>query len=113
MSTLQERLRTIASRGRMDDADVQEVFEAADALDAAEAKLAAIDALHRKHTINCLPMDCYNGNCDHEDDCPEVDIDVCEHCMSHTEVVTDEWFPASVEWPCPTHRILHPEGGDQ
>ena len=82
MSTLQERLRTIASRGRMDDADVQEVFEAADALDAAEAKLAAIDALHQPSR-------------------PERN-DIARWCQS-----------CGTSWPCPTHRILHPQGGSR
>lgn len=53
--------------------------EAADALEAAEAKLAAIDALHQ----------------------PEMEPGLhgtwCHAC------------DATVPWPCPTHRILHPE----
>lgn len=73
--------------------------------------LAAIDALHRPVVVPAMSMACYNGHCDHDDECPEIEVTVCSECMSHTECVTDEWFPKEVEWPCATARILHPEDG--
>lgn len=97
------QVRKIASRGRMDDADVEIVFDIADALeaadtelaendgviqllrrqrDAAEAKLAKIDALHE-------PVETHTG-----------DI-TCQECDT-------------LAVPCPTRRILHPDNeGDE
>ena len=80
----------------------QKMMAAADLLD-------AIDALHQPVPIEAVAMKCYNGDCDHQDECPEILIMVCKECVSHTECVTDEWFPAEVEHPCATARLLHPE----
>lgn len=106
MSVLTERLRNVTY---MDDAEIL-CARAADALEAAEAelarlehqlqqaeeatsaaykdaetaeaKLAAIDALHRG----------------------EYDVDPDSFTMGQKFCVTDD-----EEWPCRTHRILHPE----
>ena len=65
----------------MDDAEYL-CAQAADALEAAEAKLAAIDALHRG----------------------EYDTDPDSFTIGGVFCITDD-----EEWPCETHRILHPE----
>lgn len=80
MSDLTERLRNAC------DYENETVYEfcnrAADALEAAEAKLAAIDALHQPDASG-----------------------LCQECPRADGMFTEGYG----EWPCDTHRILHPE----
>ena len=76
------------------------------ALEAAEAERARIEALHKPTKIDVYEGDCIEQDCDHEGECPEVEISVCSHCLALADLYEPERYPNEIRWPCPTTRAL-------
>ncbi len=78
---------------------------------------AAIDkvlALHTKTTEEMLDHKCADGDCEHEDECPSILVDVCGCCAGIALQVSDEYWPAAMDeitWPCETVQALT-QGGE-
>ena len=69
--------------------------------------LSAFDAVlarHHKTTIQVLTGDCAIENCEHEDECPTVDFDICQGCYDR-ELEFDSYYGeqgvGGVAYPCP------------
>ena len=61
-----------------------------------------------------LDHKCADGDCEHEDECPSVLVDVCRCCTEIAYQVSDEYWPAAMDeitWPCPTVAALT-QGGE-
>jgi hypothetical protein len=71
------------------------------------AKLRAVTELHKPITIDVYAADCFDQNCDCEDDCPMVPTVVCGCCHEVAEEQEDEpRIYDSLIWPCLTVRLL-------
>ena len=57
-----------------------------------EAQLLAARTHHRT-PATILRYSCYYGDCEHEDECPEVTIDCCDACLSLAQAINDEIVP--------------------
>lgn len=84
--------------------------ECAGSISAVERINAAL-LLHQKTTMQALAVGCYDGwtpaDCEHEDECPLVDVQVCRECYGFAEEIDEERaLRESSEWPCATARAL-------
>ena len=77
--------------------------------DAALAALGRVAALHHKKTEVGVDGDCATETCDHEDECPTKEFEVCARCWDMCEEA-DPYFGergiGMVLWPCPTVAAL-------
>ena len=68
--------------------------------------------LHRPRVEKFVTGDCASEDCDHEDDCPTTDMQVCRECWSIAEEVHGIYWAEGngpkdvVMWPCATAAIL-------
>lgn len=74
----------------------------------ADLAIERVKELHRCEREEVLPWACYNGDCDHEDECPLVECDSCRECSRIALDVNDE--AGVVVWPCRTIKAI--EGSD-
>lgn len=82
--------------------------------DALQAAIDKVRALHAKSTEEMLHHKCADGDCEHEDECPSILVDVCGCCTEIAYMVSDEYWPAAMDeitWPCPTYVALT-QGGE-
>lgn len=70
-------------------------------------------AEHRRDTEESLAMDCYYGECDHEDDCPTPTIEVCRECTDAEPATELEGIYVLVRWDDAEKRgHVSPESGE-
>lgn len=67
-------------------------------------RLAAVAELHRPVVEWVIPIECSDGDCDHED-CPkaEIPMTICEECSSIREEENDDFLRRP--WPCATAMV--------
>lgn len=78
-------------------------------INALQAAIGKVLALHIKTTEEMLDHKCADGDCEHEDECPSILVDVCGCCAGIAQQVSDEYWPAAMDeitWPCPTRVAL-------
>ena len=70
----------------------------------AEQAIERVRDLHRPTTADVMGWRCLNGVCDHLDDCPEEQCQVCVECDGIRETAYDE--ASVITWPCATIKAL-------
>lgn len=75
--------------------------------EAAERAIQRVRELHHSTPLTGTWGDCANGDCTHEDSCPEETRDVCAHCVD----IFGELECVRIAIPCETRRAL--DGGEQ
>ncbi len=82
--------------------------EQAELIQFQRSALDRVRNLHRQTAEYGLPSECLEGECDHDAtrECPEKCFEVCAHCLANAQVMSDEWWPGWVIWPCQTVLAL-------
>jgi len=62
--------------------------------------------LHKPQEVEGIAWECYQGDCEHDDECPSETFWVCAECYGLTAEVDPEMYHASTVWPCKTATTL-------
>ena len=91
------------------DGDAEFIAHAREDLPRLLAAVRAVEALHCRETVQAITGDCATEECDHEDECPTIPVDVCAECYRVSEEA-DAYFHerniAPAAYPCPTIRAI-------
>ena len=81
-----------------------------DALDVAESAIERVRALHRPIDVDVLQSECAAEECEHEFDCPPIEMTVCKACCDLGDRIDMYNYERGgiehVYYPCPTVRAL-------
>ena len=91
--------------------EAKEIIAAHDA--EAVACCNRVRELHKCRTEHVLAGSCAAEECDHWDECPTVEFDVCAECWrvgEESDPYFGEYSLDAVAYPCPTIRAI--EGGE-
>ena len=90
------------------------LLDVLDVLDVAEATIERVRELHRPIDVDVLQSECAAEECEHEFDCPPIEMTVCKGCYDLGDRIdTYNYERGGIEhtlYPCPTVRAL---GGDR
>ena len=85
-----------------------------DALDVAESAIERVRALHRPIDVDVLQSECAAEECEHEFECPPIEMTVCKACYDLGDRIDMYNYERGgiehVCYPCPTIQAL--DGGE-
>ena len=85
-----------------------------DALDVAESAIERVRGLHRPMDVDVLQSDCAAEDCEHEFNCPPIEVTVCKGCYALGDRIDKYNYEQGgiehVSYPCPTIQAL--DGGE-